>query len=194
VAYLTAAEVKTLIGSKAANWDNTRIANLVARFEEMVEDYLGCAYQERTRTWTVRDRTRWRYLQLPDPFVREVSAVSIDGTADTEDQITAMNSTLAGDVGVVTRDGGWMGLASITYTHGLDLPPQALLDACVDYVRVKYLAQTSSRARNIESYEDDSGFSYTVGRADPANGRPTGIPPVDDAINEVPSHAIPGIA
>lgn len=196
MAYLTPEAVKEAIGDSVADvdaWDDDRIAALVSRFETLAEEYLGVAYQERGATWITAGHTGTS-LVLPHPYVSEVTAVSFDGTAVTSDDLTAIGDSLIPDIGAVTRTAGWAGHAVIAYTHGLETPPQAVLDACVDFVRVKYQQQTTARRRDIDSYDDDSGYSYTVGRADPANGRPTGIPPVDDALNEVPSHRVPGIA
>lgn len=201
MAYLTAATVKERIGSKAQNWDEDRVASFVARFETVVEDQaLGHAYytldeddeyQPREHTETLRSRGWSDVLILSRRPVVAISALSVDGTALTEDEIDELDLDL--EEGTI-YDWSRCGTVVVTYTHGVGVPPPAILDGCVDYVKAKGWEESTDRNPAIEAYEDSSGNSYRIGRADPSIGAWTGIRPVDDAINEIRGSGLPGMA
>lgn len=199
MAYLTVDQVKARIGAKAQNWDDDKVERFVQRFEEVAESYLGHAYwtlddddeyQPRERTVSVRSRGCDSVLILPDMYVQEITALTLDDAEWTEDQIGDLD--LDGDTGVVH---GWgrYGVVAVTYTYGKSAPPPAVLDACAFYVKARGFEDATDRNPAMEAYEDNSGYSYTIGRADPANGRPTGLVVVDDALNEVVSSRAPAV-
>lgn len=186
MAYLSATAVK----AKAPELTTRSVSDadvdaLVAEFEELAEDYCGVAFTPRTVTGAVIWPRRSTLLFFPHSYLRTVTAVSVDGTAFTSDELTDFTGTdldLASGIG--TRY-GWGDRVVVTYTHGLDSPPEAILRACVDFVKAKGLANASSRPKEVIGYTDDSGWSYRLGTPDPDNGRPTGVMEVDAVLQRM---------
>lgn len=189
MALLTAAQVKSRVGAKASKWNDDRITELVARFEALLGEHLGI-HLSRERA-DVIVRSRGGDLLLPDVDVTEITELSVDDVALTEGEIADLD--LDSGPGVI-RGFNRSGRVVVTYTAGEENAPQAAVDACVAFVKAKIAADLSEKNPQIEEFQDASGYTYTVGRADPANGRYTGINAVDDALAELASNRRPWVA
>lgn len=184
------AAVKVLDQSQAIS--NELLAETIADAESLFERYRGVAFRVRTATAIVAGASEATVI-VPHLQLVEVSSVSIDGTELTGDEIAAI--TVWPD-GRLVRSEGWAGTqAVITYTHGFEEPPPAILRACREYVRAVALETIGNGPRNTISYTDpDSGFSYRESTPDWEAGRPTGYIAVDRALNSVPDYRVPGVA
>lgn len=161
---------------------------LIAEFEQLAENYRGVAYEPRDAEVTVRGSGQDDLL-LPNVLVSDVTA-AIDGT-----DIAVDTFTVWGAEGTLYRAGGWdCGQpVALTYTHGHESPPPAILRACMEWVRAKALEQATNAPRNTIGYSDDAGWSYRESTADWNAGRPTGLLTVDAALNSMPDHRIMGV-
>lgn len=191
--YLTAAEVRTAwpILANTTTHPSSEIEALVEEFETIAERARGVAYRVRTATWSGR-AVGSGSITLPHPKVVAVSAVSVDATALTAEQLADLDPV---DGESLLNGGTWARGQQlvVTYTHGFTEPPPAILRACKEFVRAKRLAATSNQPRNILSYQDpDTGYSYRESTANWPAGRYTGLMVVDDAINSVEDYRIPG--
>lgn len=188
--YLTAAEVRERVarsGSSAplAGLTDDVIAELVAEFEEIVEDYRGHAWVPRTVTEVVEVTDRTARLVLDWPLVRSVTSVTINGTA-----VAAANYDTAKRAGIITLAAGSASPeypATVVYEHGLDAPSNALKRACALYVQRTAEAEKSGQGRDLIAQGIDGGTTrYST--PDKAAGRPTGWLEVDRLLNSLPDY------
>jgi len=147
--------------------------------EDICETHRGTAYVPRVAIETFTDGP----VRLKHRHIGEVLAVAIDGTAGTPGHYDVDPVTRT-----VTADGGpWFSESfTIAYVHGYTSPPQALVEACREYVRAKVTIDSSDADRNPTSVTDlVTQQVYRFGTADPKFGRFTGIESVDARINQV---------
>lgn len=184
MAYLEPGDIRDRV-PKAKTWDADIIEELVAEFEERVEDHLGVAYEPREATYTVDVSPYASAVVLPHVKIREITAVTVDDTEWTEDEISDLTPDL--EAGVIP----WTtcGVAVFAYGHGFDEPTPAVKRACRNFVRAKYVYETSERSRNVTSVDDQSGTTY-----DYAVTTPTGVPEADRIIATLTSYRVPGVA
>lgn len=196
MAYPTADEIRDrwpIIGGWPV--DDTVLDDLVAEFADLAERYRGVAFVSRTTTESVRGSDRVRLL-LPDVEVSAVSAVSVDGSAFTGDELADL--VVESAVGAVVGASVWSSCSIyvVTYDHGLSVTPPAVRRACAEWVRAKAGDFGVPEApRNAISYQDPAtGWSYRESTADWGAGRPTGVMVVDDALNSLPDRRVPAVA
>ncbi len=191
--YYTPATLKSRMPALAAI-DDVELADLIAEFTDLAEDYLGTAFTPRTAvTETVHlDEDRW--LELRWNNVTSVTSISIaNGTATVTLTPSSLDLNLAD--GVVDLRGCYTGTATTVYAHGLATAsmPKALLRACREYVRACALADQSNVPRDV-IYQSYDGMTTRYSTPDPAKGRPTGFMEVDRLLNSLPqAKRIPGI-
>lgn len=179
------ARVPTLANSK---YEDADLAEYIAEFESMVEDYRGVAFTPREATETVDipagGATR---VVLDRPMVRSITSVTVDAVA-----VASTVYRLADDGALEVVDGvsALSGTSlTVVYQHGYDAPSTTLLRACREYVRIVAVADRSSVPRDIISTSSD-GMSTRYSTPDMDHGRVTGYLEVDRLINLQPSHRL----
>lgn len=177
--YLTQAdlfELQPSLNSQAISSEQLVRARLAAELE--VEWICGRSFVRRARTVTL-DGTGDTVLVIPDWDLVTIDAVSVDGTALTVGEIADLyprtDRAIEQPTGSVWAWG--RGNVALTYTYGLNVPPQDLKEALA--VRVRELVnggQSALLARATQFTPDQGGGSYQLDRA----GRyKTGNPDVD---------------
>ena len=154
------------------------LVSLVARFEALAERYRGRAYRVRTATVVV-DGTTGTTLWLDYRDLVAVSDANVNGDTIDETAITVWAD------GRLVRTAGW-GAAdqqvSVTFTYGLTEPPECVLSACREFVRRKAIESKGDQPRG--PIGDPNVATFGRPAADWWGRKPTGIPEVDDALNE----------
>lgn len=157
-------------------------------FEDLAERARGVAFVPRWATESHRVPASGTVV-LDWPRARELTSLTVDGFDYDVDAVDL--DPAASTVRGLPADT----LATFGYTHGYDAPPQALVEACREWVRSRALTETSDHARNLLSYTDlSTGAAYRYGTADWSEGRFTGIMAVDDLIRLVPDEREPRVA
>lgn len=186
--YLTPEDLKGRIPDLGDD-DPELLAELVAEFEGIAEDYRGVAYTPREAEET--HRVGYGSVVLDWPYVRSLAAVTVDGTAWTTGQVDDADIDLAAGILRCTRGRKVV----VAYEHGHAAPPAAVLRACREFVRSKVNRTTTERGSiDYSEQSDASGNTYSFLTADKSAGRPTGLPEVDAILNSLPDHRTPGIA
>lgn len=151
--------------------------------EDICETHRGTAYVPRVAIETF-DADQRGQIRLKHRHVQRVLAVTVDGTARDIDlyEVDQVTRTFSSDAG-----GMWFAeTMTVAYVHGYTSPPQALVEACREYVRAKVTVDSSNADRNPTSVTDLATQQvYRFGTADPKYGRYTGIESVDSRINQV---------
>lgn len=164
----------------------------ISQFESLAERYRGAPFVERernyTRTASCDDTLR---VVLPDLFISEITACTIDG-----EDIDLDTLTLA-SYGIIQVP--LLGDLAVTYTcrPAIDPIPPGLVTACCFYVRFSALYERSSIGQDGRDPSTvanaDGGFTRFV-TADWNAGRPTRFPVVNDFLNEIPDFRVPAVA
>lgn len=193
MAYLTAAQVRSRVPALAnsTTYPDSELNNIVQEFTEIVERYRDVAFEPRTVTGEIITRPN-TIQQLGNRPVRTVTAISIDGTAMTAGDLAKV--IIDGPTGMISG-GTWAAAKQIavTYTHGLDSPPELLLRACAEYVRAIAFSTRSGQSRDVIAQSVDGSFTrYSTPDWD--SKRPTGYLEVDRLLNSLPSYHTPGVA
>jgi hypothetical protein len=177
--------VPTLANSK---YEDADLAEYIAEFESMVEDYRGVAFTPREATETVDlPAGGANRVVLDRPMVRSITSVTIDAVA-----VSSSVYRLADDGAVEVVDGQspFSGATFVVvYQHGYDAPSATLLRACREYVRIVAVADRSSVPRDIIATSSD-GMSTRYSTPDMEHGRVTGYLEVDRLINLQPGHRL----
>jgi hypothetical protein len=177
--------VPTLANSK---YEDADLADYIAEFESMVEDYRGVAFTPREATETVDLPAGGASRVVLDwPMVRSITSVTIDAVA-----VSSSVYRLADDGAVEVVDGQspFSGATLVVvYQHGYDAPSPTLLRACREYVRIVAVADRSSVPRDIIATSSD-GMSTRYSTPDMDHGRVTGYLEVDRLINLQPGHRL----
>lgn len=187
MAYLTAAEVRDRVRHLPSDITDDEINSLVAEFEEIAEEYRGVAFTPRSHTETVyRPSSSVILTRYP---LRSVTSFTVDGDAGTVADLT-LDTNLSTIYG-----GGWFTATPVvvTYSHGLDAPPEVLLRACAEYVRAVAMADRSGQGRDVIAQSFDGGITR-YSSPSWSDGRPTGFLEVDRLLNSLPDYRIGGVA
>ncbi len=162
------------------------LEELVAEVEEIVERECGAAFVTREATFALPGNHTTK-LVLPHPLVSSVTAVSVDGTALTSDELDAL--TVWSEAGVIERPAGWCATqVTGTYEHGTASMPAGLARATREYVRARALKQSGNQPRDAAGPAGVDGTTYPV-----AATKPTGVRTVDAIIATLPHYRTPGI-
>lgn len=188
MAYLTAADLReSRVLDRGDRFPDDLLEDLVAEFEATVETWLGVAFEPREATVSLPG-TRMTRLVLPHVKVREVQSVGVDAAELSEGDIGDL--VLWGETGMIERPAGWCASqVVVTYSHGEDETPAAVLRACREFVRAKATRGASNGPRNAAGPAGIDGTSYPV-----AQSTPTGVREADRIIATLPSYRTPGIA
>lgn len=151
----------------------------VRQFEEIAERARGVAFTPRERTVLARPWRCGPWWRLLNRAVRTIDEVTVDGVI----VVVATPRIEADQLGDLT-DLGYVvsGRPTVTYTHGLDEPPQVILDACAEYVEALTAARNSGVSRNVLSQAVD-GATTRYSTPSWPDGRYTGWLEVDRLIN-----------
>lgn len=185
MSYFTTAELRTLpdIGD-AARYPDDRCLAAHDWIVAIIERECGTSFIETTHTERVSG-TGDEALFLADPYVRAVSAATIDGTALTDAEV----ADLIVERGAVYRPAGMRWPATsranveVTYTASYsavvpgDLKESAMRAA--RYWLVTYDAWSGTDERQTSITNDYGNINLAVASAD---GRPTGLPTADATI------------
>lgn len=195
--YLTPADIRSRVGSGAATLPpddtagNALIAEWIAEFEEIAEDYRGVAFTPRTETLTATANNRGAASRLLlRPLVRSVTSLTVAG-----DVAAPTTYTVSGADGILDYTSGFAYGQAITvvYEHGMDAPPQRLKRACHQYVIGVARSENAGTSRDVIAQSFDGGTTrYST--PDKSAGRPTGWLEVDRLLNSLPDYRIPGAA
>lgn len=183
--YFTTAELRTLPDvNDVARYPDARCVAAHDWIVAIIERECGTSFIETTRTETVSGAGD-DGLFLSDPYVRTVTAATIDGTALTAGEVSA----LIVERGVVYRPNGvrWpataRGNVEITYTAGYSaVVPGDLKEAAMRAARywlVTFDAWSGTDERQTSLTNDYGNINLAVASPD---GRPTGLPTADATI------------
>lgn len=170
--YITPEQVRSRLPGTP---DDDEVAELVAEFEQLIEGDRGIAYTPREVT-EVHAAHRRGVVVLDWPAVIEVTAVTDASGAWSSERVAAV-----GRSGAVR---GVCGEVTVTYRHGMAVPPPAVLRACREFVREKLTRATARGRRAVAETSDDSGTTYTYAGGDSL----TGVPEVDRIVAGLPSY------
>lgn len=191
--YLTPDQVRERVGRSAsesplASLTDTYLAELVAEFEEIVEDYRGAAWVPRTATELVEVASPTSHLWLSWPLVRSVTSVTINGSAVASGNFTVVKSS--GMVILSTTLATPDYPATVVYSHGADAPSAVLKRATALYVECVATSEKSGQGRDIITQAIDGGTTrYSTPSKE--QGRPTGWLEVDRLLNSLPDFRSP---
>ena len=168
--------VEELQASQTGIADKTedQIEEARALAEQALEDACGVAFVPRTATETV-DGSGAGVLLLKWARVREVTALTVDGAAETD-----LTGVLPHVAGVYTTNAFSYGHSNITitYEHGYDSPPLRIRRAAMRLAK-HYLVDTPRDDRMVRLTDQEGGQAvYSV----PGGKTPFGIPEVDSAV------------
>lgn len=182
--YLTASDLRAVKPlDNESRFPDADLEELVAEFEEIVEQAKGVAFTPRTTTYTT-DGVNGCRLELPHRMVTAISAVTVDGTALSSDERAAI--VIRSNAGTLERSAGWWGdVIVVAYTHGMSEPPAAVLRACKEYVRTRALKQSGNQPRDAAGPAGVDGTSYPV-----AATTPTGVRAADALLANVRDYLI----
>jgi hypothetical protein len=125
-------------------------------------------------------------IKLRHVRVRSVASVVLDGTTvDSTSYHVTDAGLLESRIGFVTLGLFPTATAVVTYDHGYDSPPQRILHACREYVRICAAADRSSAPRDIIATSAD-GMTTRYSTPDKKAGRPTGYIEIDRLLNAMP--------
>jgi hypothetical protein len=191
VPYMTPDQIRAVVGALAdvGKYPDTVLADLVAEFEEIAEEYRGVAFTPRTAVETQTVGLGTASIVLNRPFVRSITSVVVDGvTIDALTYRSAQPGLLESSAGFVAGGAYLTSTAVVTYEHGMEAPPQRLLRCCREYVRICAVADRSNVPRDIIATSAD-GMSTRFSTPDARAGRPTGYLEVDRLLNRLPGIA-----
>jgi hypothetical protein len=200
--FYDAATIRPLLGSAFTGAGETKypddmLDDLIAEFRSLVEfsDFgLGVAFSPTETTEVLT--ARYGPLIFSYPKVTAVSAVSYtDGLGPDVDAETGVQLLNSWSLGLLPEGTAWPcgRRVSVTYTHGYEEPPAAILRGCRLYVKNEASAEKSSRPAAAASVDADvSGYGYSF--ETPGPGKPTRWPDVNAALRAVPSERVPGMA
>lgn len=199
--YLTPAQIRARVPVLAdtSKYPDDVLAELVAEFEQVAEDYRGVAFTPRTAVETQTIAPGSTVLILNHPRVRSVASVVVDGTT------LSASTYRTTDVGLefasgLSAGGGYATAAVVTtYDHGFDVPtptvaPGAmLLRGCRLFVSFEAVADRSAVPRDIIATSAD-GITSRYSTPNKAEGRPTGYVVLDRQLNGLTDYRHPAVA
>lgn len=186
MAYVTVAEVRERVPvlADATAYPDAWIADGVAEFAELVENYRGVPYEPTTTTelWTIGSGRSTSWLSLSRPQVLSIDAITVD-------DVPIDPATYTLNLGIVVGPAGFTGQVSVTYTYGFPAPTARLKRACRIYVRATLLSDASGVSRDVITQAFEGGTTrYST--PDWTAGRPTGWLEVDGILNSLPDHRL----
>lgn len=185
MAILTASDVRAQVGKPledAGRFTDELLDALIAEFTEVAEQYRGVAYEPTTIAgethFVPRPVTR---LTLRHALVRLVDTVIVNSTVTTAYDVDLRAGIL------------WLPIpeastVAVTYSHGYDEPPSAVLRACREYVRSCALTDRSGVPRDVIAQSFGDGSYTRFSTPDMRAGRPTGWLEVDRLLNMLPDY------
>jgi hypothetical protein len=203
--YLAPATIRAAVPALAdpSKYPDQTLADLVAEFEWLAEDYRGVAFTPRTEVETQTIYPGATAIVLNYPRVRSVASLVVDGVTISS---TTYRVTEAGWIesttGFITGGAYPTAQAVTTYSHGYDVPTSTgppgspgapLLRACREYVRICAIADRSSVPREIIASSAD-GMTSRYSTPNKDQGRPTGYLEIDRLLNQLPNYAMPTFA
>jgi hypothetical protein len=141
--------------------------------EEEFEEICGRAFVPRFGTFTGTGGAQ----VLPDPHLRKLRSVSVDGTAYTAAELEDVKTDEAGIIATTARRGAKV---VVSYEHGLDSPPADLKRAALTRLRSRLNMDKSAVFDRTISFSAAEGGTYRL--ATPS-ARHTGIPDVDAVLD-----------
>jgi hypothetical protein len=161
-----------------ARYPFSLIAKRRIEVEQECEDICGVAFVPRFRRVAL-DGDYGNTLVLPDPMVRSIRAITVDGIAWSSGQISDAHASQSG---VVTlRAGVWpWGRQNVVieYEHGFDLPPSGVSTAGITRLRSILMPTETSVPLRATSVVIGEGGVYRISQP---SKKKTGIPDVDAA-------------
>jgi hypothetical protein len=155
-------------------------------FEGVAERYRGVSYVPRLKVEAVKGGA-WcstSTFLVDELYPRALRSITVgETTADLTGWLFNDYGLLYNDVASVSWGAGET--ARIAYEYGRDRPPEAIADACREYVRSTLLKSTSGVDRDIIWQSFDGGPTNRYSTPDWAAGRPTGWIDVDRLLNSV---------
>lgn len=184
--YFTPAEARTA-GPKLSDEDKYPDALILSArraVEEECERITGRSFVPRFRRVVLNGSDR-ETLWLPNPDVRRVRALSVDGAA-----VLPEDTLIQGAAGHITARRGAFGYGNgnvvVTYEYGLDAPPQRIKTAALIRVR-DVLSSTKTGVPDRATFQIVDGRVFGVPQPG-VRGSSTGIPEVDAAYEEWAFH------
>jgi hypothetical protein len=173
--YFTIAEArasdKTL--EDAVKYPNAGILATRAEVEEEFEEICGRAFVPRFGTFTGTGGAQ----VLPDPHLRKLRSLSVDGTAYTTAEVEDVKTDEAGIIATSARRGARV---VVSYEHGLDSPPADVKRAALTRLRSRLNMDKSAVFDRTISFSAAEGGTYRL--ATPS-ARHTGIPDIDAVLD-----------
>lgn len=197
--YLTAAQLRTLEPAlvNATTYPDARLRAVRAACERECEDIAGVAFVPQYAVTRLTGRGRATLL-LPHRYVRRVRWARVyDCTTLVETLSAGALASIGATVGEIARrtDGGvWHDgcTVEIGYEHGLDSPPEDLLEVFPQLVRARVTRYRSAIPDGAQSVQMPEGGTLSFARPG-APGRSTGIDAVDWVLWRY-TDQLPGIA
>lgn len=182
--YLSTFDLYNLSDLDTTKQPLARRIELRDEFEGIAERWVGHAFVRRYAVEAIR--YRHGDLLLGERYPVEIVAVTDEDAATVDTVDWSLH-----DTGLVT-DHNVSSDITVKYRYGLTRPPQALVNACKEYVRAKALMGTNRIARDMLSLAGDAGLErYST--PDWEAGRPTGLLDVDRTLRSLGS-PLPGVA
>lgn len=178
--YFTLAEVRAGEAALATGYSTDQLVAGRRAVEDEFEGICGVAFVPRFRRVTL-DGTGRAAILCPDPMLRTVRSVTIDGTALDADALAGLALT---DSGLLTRtDGGLFtagaGNVTVGYEHGYDRPPAEIRRYAMKRLRQVMTESASAVPARATSFQvGDTG----VFRLATASRWQVGDPDIDGAL------------
>jgi hypothetical protein len=156
----------------ATKYPDADILATRAEVEEEFEAICGRAFVPRFGTFTGTGGAQ----VLPDPHLRKLRSVTVDGTAYTASELEDVKTDEAGIIATSARRGARV---VVSYEHGLDSPPADLKRAALTRLRSRLNMSKSAVPDRATSFSTETG---TFRLSMPGANR-TGIPDVDAVLD-----------
>lgn len=184
--YFTTAELRTLpdIVGQVVRFPDPRLVEAHDWIASIVEREAGTSFIVTTVTGERLTGSGTDGLRLPNPYVRTVTAITVDGTAYTTSEVAAVYV----DAGHLYLADGYTwpttsrGNITVTYTYGYSpTPPADLKQAMLRAARNWLLTMDTWSGADVRSTSISNEFG-NIQLSVPGERRPTGIPDVDATI------------
>lgn len=190
---MTAAALRSRVPAlkDPSKYPDADLVDYIAEFADIAERYRGVRFTPTTSTETLTldgdDVIRAQWAE-----VRSVTSVTVTLFGSTTTLPPAQLQVRS--TGDVYLSASFYGLASMTYTHGLDAPTSAALRACRQYVRSVALRDASNVGRDVIAQGGEPGTGSTrYALPDWDKGRPTGYIEPDRILNSLRDYRTGGI-
>lgn len=185
--YRSVPEIRALDGI-GTNYTAAKIRSVIEAFEDIAEGYTGQAYVRRCKVLQVPYTSGSLDLGVMGPVT--LRTITVDGNSHSLTDVDVDNyGVLRFDYTPITTDEG----VTVVLEHGLQAPPQAVLDACDIYCSAMLKRSTAGVQRDAFMTVQE-GVSFRFSTPNKAEGRPTGFIDADLLLNSVPNHKTVRIA